>query len=121
MAKQIKDGVDVLFQYLNPQTGAIIAIMADGTKYGKGMNTNGWKHLTTKKQEVPLEQWIANKRAKYDALPQWAKGVKTIPGIRTLEKWSNDGVAKTVDGQRIEPDGTADNGAPSWLIVLGLI
>jgi hypothetical protein len=45
----------------------------------------------------------------------------TIPTLRTLEKWSMDGVAKTLLGQRIEPDGHSADGCPSWLIYLGFI
>lgn len=45
----------------------------------------------------------------------------SIPSMRTLEKWSMDGVAKTLLGQRIEPDGHSADGCPSWLIQLGII
>lgn len=44
-----------------------------------------------------------------------------IPTLRTLEKWSMDGVSKTLLGQRIEPDGRTSDGCPSWLIYLGFI
>ena len=47
-------------------------------------------------------------------------GIRT-PGIRTLEKWSNDGIAKSVFGARVEPDGHDANGSPSWLLFMGLI
>ncbi len=43
------------------------------------------------------------------------------PVVRTMEKWSNDGVAKSVTGKRCEPDGHSDDNAPSWLLVLGMI
>ncbi|MFA5767847.1 MAG: hypothetical protein WC919_08065 [Candidatus Paceibacterota bacterium] len=43
------------------------------------------------------------------------------PVFRTLEKYSLDGVAKSVTGKRCEPDGMSDDGAPSWLLVLGMI
>ena len=43
------------------------------------------------------------------------------PSIRTMEKWSMDGVAKAVDGSRVEPDGFSHDGAPSWLLVVGVI
>ncbi len=46
---------------------------------------------------------------------------KKVPSIKTLEKWSNDGVAKATDGCRVEPDGTCPHGKPSWLIKLGFI
>jgi len=62
---------------------------------------------------------------------RWAKMVpaseakprtaKKPPGMRTLEKWSMDGVAKATDGCRVEPDGTCPHGAVSWLLKMGLV
>lgn len=43
------------------------------------------------------------------------------PGIRTLERWMFDGIAKTYTGKRTEPDGTAEDGSASWLLVFGMI
>jgi len=46
-------------------------------------------------------------------------GIK-VPSLAKLEKYSDDGVASTPFGGRIEPDGWTE-GAPSWLLVMGLI
>ncbi len=46
---------------------------------------------------------------------------KTPPSIKTLEKWSMDGVAKATDGCRVEPDGSCVHGHKSWLLVIGVI
>lgn len=43
------------------------------------------------------------------------------PSINTMMKWSDDGVAQTVTGKRVEPDGVGPDGSPSWLLVLGYI
>lgn len=43
------------------------------------------------------------------------------PKIETMEKWSNDGVAKSVTGRRVEPDGHGPDGSPSWLLVMNVI
>ena len=43
------------------------------------------------------------------------------PSIASLEKWSNDGVCKSMLGKRVEPDGYDDEGSPSWLLVMGMI
>jgi hypothetical protein len=43
------------------------------------------------------------------------------PSLNSLERWSNDGVCKSIGGKRVEPDGTDENGAPSWLLALGMI
>ena len=48
------------------------------------------------------------------------KTTKT-PSLKTMERWLMDGVAKATDGCRVEPDGTCQHGAQSWLIVLGFI
>jgi hypothetical protein len=38
-----------------------------------------------------------------------------------MQKWLDDGVAKAVDGCKVEPDGVCEHNAPSWLLKLGLI
>ncbi len=43
------------------------------------------------------------------------------PLLTTLDRWVNDGIAKSIDGCKVEPDGTCQHGAPSWLLVLGYI
>jgi hypothetical protein len=43
------------------------------------------------------------------------------PSIRTMEKWSEDGIARTIFGAKTEPDGYGPNGEPSWLLALNLI
>lgn len=48
-------------------------------------------------------------------------GLTKPPGVRTMEKWMSDAVAKTVTGHRTEPDGYGVDGSPSWLLVVGII
>jgi hypothetical protein len=48
-------------------------------------------------------------------------GFSKPPGEKTMFKWMNDGIAKTVFGARTEPDGFGPNHEPSWLLALGLI
>jgi hypothetical protein len=43
------------------------------------------------------------------------------PTLKTLERWSDSGIAKATDGCRVEPDGTCEHGCQSWLLVLGFI
>lgn len=50
----------------------------------------------------------------------YLKGVR-IPSEKTLWKWSEDGVCKSVFGHKIEPDGVDHQGSPSWLLLIGLI
>jgi len=43
------------------------------------------------------------------------------PTLEEMEEWVNDGIAETVNGDRTEPDGYGPDGAPSWLLALGII
>lgn len=43
------------------------------------------------------------------------------PTMNTLERWSNDGIAKSVLGAQVEPDGHGPDGEPSWMLALGMI
>ncbi len=42
------------------------------------------------------------------------------PTMRSLERWTYDGIAESVLGNRVEPDGWDSYGAPSWLLVAGM-
>lgn len=46
---------------------------------------------------------------------------KKPPGMGTMAKWVDEGVARSVLGRRVEPDGRDEHGSPSWLLALGLI
>jgi hypothetical protein len=50
-----------------------------------------------------------------------ARKITKEPSIKTLYKWSDDGVAKATDGCRVEPDGTCPHGCRSWMLVMGVI
>ena len=52
---------------------------------------------------------------------KFVKGMPKPPSMRQIENWMEEGSAKAVDGKTVEPDGTSPSGAPSWLLVLGLI
>ncbi len=48
-------------------------------------------------------------------------GITKAPGLRTLEKYGWEGIAKTATGQKTEPDGYGSDGSPSWMLVAGII
>ena len=54
------------------------------------------------------------------SLPRYFSRFK-MPGLKTLERWSFDGVAKSMMGKPIEPDGYDEFGSPSWLLVAGVM
>ncbi len=65
------------------------------------------------KPGVNLEEYLAKR-------PHALKCNKP-PTLATLNRWVGDGVAKAIDGCRVEPDGTCEHGCPSWLLALGYI
>jgi hypothetical protein len=46
---------------------------------------------------------------------------KKCPSMKTLEKYSNDSICKSIGGKTVEPDGYDQDGYPSWLLVLNII
>jgi len=47
--------------------------------------------------------------------------VAKTPSMKSLEKMLENGIAKAIDGCKVEPDGTCHHGKPSWMLVLGYI
>ena len=43
------------------------------------------------------------------------------PAMSTLENWERQGFSRTLDGCKVEPDGSCQHGFNSWLIELGYI
>lgn len=43
------------------------------------------------------------------------------PSVQTMERWIENGIAKSIDGCKVEIDGTCPHNNPSWLIVLGYV
>jgi len=52
---------------------------------------------------------------------KFIKGFPKTPSARQMERWMDTGSAKAIDGSRVDPDGYSSSGAPSWLLVLGMI
>ena len=44
-----------------------------------------------------------------------------FPDIEDLMEWESDGGCEATDGCWVEPDGTCEHGAKSWLLVMGMI
>jgi hypothetical protein len=66
---------------------------------------------------------MATKRCPRCAGDPTAKHTATTkpPSLATLERWSNDGVARATDGCRTEPDGKCSHSHSSWLLRLGYL
>jgi hypothetical protein len=49
------------------------------------------------------------------------RSVLKTPSMKSLERWTEDSVCKSVFGAQVEPDGFGPHGEPSWLLAMGLI
>lgn len=65
--------------------------------------------------------------AQRESAKRWHEEARRIcregngPTREDIEEWFMDGVCEAVDGCRVEPDGHCPHGAPSWMVILGLI
>ena len=76
--------------------------------------TSGEWRLYRLKQGITKEQFLNNNK---DIEFKFVK----VPSMKSIEKSIIDGVCKTPDGCKVEPDGFCSHGYPSWAILLGLI
>ncbi len=107
-----------MFRYIHPN-GLLVAVFEGGISLSKRVD-GPWKPFSHKKESVPLEKWQAIKREEYAKLPEWRKR-DSLPSLKLLRKWDEEGICMTPTGHRVEPDGEGPDGVPSWLQVLGLI
>ena len=109
-----------LHRYFSIARGALISVRSDGVTLCRHVEEE-WKVLSRKKVDVPLSQWLINKKASVCALAPWQLEVDDLPSLQDLMAWNEDGICETPTGHRVEPDGTGPDGVPSWLLALRLI
>ena len=80
-------------------------------KWGKKKNPTGFNPLVS----VPVCSKCGRKRGEKH------KATTKAPSIKTMERWTSDGVARATDGCRVEPDGICQHGHMSWIMRLGYI
>lgn len=96
------------------------------TKSGKVFEVGSKVNVVEYKDRYPYAVVVEDDSGQRVNIPpvaghKYLRGFPKPPSMSTLMKWEEDGVAKALDGARVEPDGTSRNGAPSWLIALGMI
>jgi len=91
------------------------------------VNKKGWL-VGEKGENCTLEYDPASYRIKVAVrdkfvtiFPSFLSRIIKVPSLETMEEWMDQGIAKSITGKRVEPDGYGPDGSPSWLLVLGLI
>lgn len=110
-----------LFTFFSPKRRSLLSIHPDGVTLYRNLSTRSWKVLSRKKPEISFEEWLVVKRRYFESLPRWAQETKHLPSMASLERWMCDGICESVTGDDVEPDGCGSDGAPSWLLALGMI
>ena len=109
-----------LFRYFSINYRALVSVRNNGTLLQKTIGQD-WKILGHKNEKTPLDEWINNKMQSFRyKLPSWAF-VSDLPSLAELDEWLMDGCCETLSGEMVEPDGIGPDGAPSWLLALGMI
>ena len=109
-----------LHRYFSIARGALISVRSNGVTFCRQVDDD-WTVLSRKKVDVPLAQWVVNKKASLCTLARWQLEVNGLPSMQDLMAWNEDGICETPTGHRVEPDGTGPDGVPSWLRALRLI
>ena len=109
-----------LHRYFSIARGVLISVRSNGVTLFRQVDDD-WKVLSRKKVDVPLAQWVANKKAALISMGRWQLGVEELPSMQELMAWNDDGICETPTGHRVEPDDTGPDGVPSWLRALRLI
>lgn len=111
----------ILLRYFSPSRRALVAIAAEGVVLQRRIDDDDRKIAARRKPEHPYEKWIEAKRSEVARLPAWAASIDELPSLEDIENWITDSVCPTPTGDEVEPDGVGPDGAPSWLLALGLI
>lgn len=110
-----------ILRWFSPQRLVLKSLRRDGVVLFRGVGDSRWRPFFHKKAEIPLDEFIENKRNAVAKLPEWARLAHAIPSVRQLEEWVSDCQCETPTGDIVEPDGHGPDGAPSWLLALGMI
>lgn len=96
-------------------TGEVVFTIPAGTRVHVDFSPNEYPNriFVTVGDEVKVSRTTS--------ASNWLKGFTKSPSQKTLERWSSEGVAKSVTGHKVEPDGYGPDGSPSWMLVVGII
>ena len=92
----------------------------DGGSWSEGVDVEV-NYLSDSDSLAELRSGTDVRKVGISRLYKFLKGYPKPPSIALLQRWEEDGICKTPTGQKVEPDGRAMDGSPSWLLILGMI
>jgi len=108
-------------RYFSRRHRGLISIAQEGAVLRLTLGDEDWKVLLRKKDAIAIEDWLAKKKEIVAQMPAWARETRELPTVEQMAEWLSDGQCETPSGDEVEPDGHGPDGAPSWLLALGLI
>ena len=109
------------YRFFSIKLHRLISYREDGAVYVREIGSD-WVRTRAPAETVAVRvERFARAANAITNLPAWAKSITDLPTMTEIERWSTDSVVEATDGEEVEPDGHSPDGAPSWLLALGMI
>jgi hypothetical protein len=98
-----------------------VSYRADGAVYVREA-MSAWRRTRApaETEAIKIERF-ARAATTISLMPAWARTITDLPTEAEISSWVIDAVVEATDGEEVEPDGYSPDGAPSWLLALGLV
>jgi hypothetical protein len=111
---KLKDGI------LIPKGTPVTLDFSDTEKKLRATGT-AYASLNPDYSALPLHPQRMGLQIKIENLHWYLDRFPKMPGLASLERMNEKGIATTPMGEKVEPDSYGPSGAPSWLLVAGVI
>ena len=109
------------YRFFSVKLHRLISYREDGAVYVREIGSD-WVRTRAPAETVAVRvERFARAANAITNLPAWARSITDLPTMTEIERWSTDSVVEATDGEEVEPDGHSPDGAPSWLLALGMI
>lgn len=109
------------YRFFSVKLHRLVSYREDGAVYVREVGSD-WIRTRAPAESVAIRvERFARAATAITNLPAWARSITDLPPMADIERWATDSVVEATDGEEVEPDGHSPDGAPSWLLALGLI
>jgi len=109
------------YRFFSIKLHRLISYREDGAVYVREIGSD-WVRTRAPAETIAVRvERFARAANAITNLLAWARSITDLPTMTEIERWSTDSVVEATDGEEVEPDGHSPDGAPSWLLALGMI
>lgn len=108
-------------RYFNAKLSRLVSYRADGAVYVREAMGEWRRTRAPAETEAIKIERFARAAITISLMPAWALAITDLPSEAEIAAWVTDSVVEATDGEEVEPDGYSPDGAPSWLLALGMI